>query len=387
MRPDTPTVPGGTPDDTNADIVPAMQPILQHLLNGQHLTRDEADHAFEAIFTGAANEMQVAAMLALLAVKGVTLEELVGGARAMRRHVTRVPVADDPAAPLIDTCGTGGAPKSFNISTAAAIVAAAARGERVGGNPAPARRLRVAKHGGRSRTGRGSAEVLALLGVNIDASPDVQARCLEHCGVCFSFAVNHHPAMKFAAGPRKSLGFPTIFNLLGPLTNPAGARRQVLGVWDGRYAPLIAEALKELGCDAAMVVHGLDAMDEITTCDRTFIARVERDAPITTGVFDPLTVGLERARREWLIADSPERSAEIIRAVIDPAAPPANEPARAARDITLLNAAAALLVAGVAARWNDALALARAAVDSGRAHRTLTALAEVSHGRAAGTID
>lgn len=342
-----------------------MQQILQQLLSGQPLSRAEADRAFEIILTGQANEMQVAAMLSLLAVKGVTPDELVAGAAAMRRHVKRLPVTDDPARPILDTCGTGGAPKTFNISTAAALVAAAAR------NPGGAvERVRVAKHGGRSRTGRGSAEVLALLGVNIDATPEVQARCLDGCGVCFSFAVNHHPAMKFAAGPRKSLGFPTIFNLLGPLTNPGGARRQLLGVWDGKYAPMLAKALIELGCDGAMVVHGLDGMDEITTCDQTFIARV-RGGAVDTRTFDPLTIGVARSARGGFAADSPEASAALIRRIIE------NDRAKeidGARDIVRINAAAALIVGGMTDRWEPALAMVDEAIVSGHAAETLKGL-------------
>lgn len=346
-----------------------MQTVLRQLLDGQPLTRPEAERAFELVLTGHANEMQVAAMLSLLAVKGVTLNELVGGAVVMRRHVTRVAAPDDPRRPVLDTCGTGGAPKSFNISTAAAIVTAAARN-----TAGPVERVRVAKHGGRSRTGRGSAEVLALLGVNIDAPPDLQAACLDDVGVCFSFAVNHHPAMKFAAGPRKSLGFPTIFNLLGPLTNPAGARRQLLGVWDGRYAPMMAEALNQLGCDDAMVVHGLDGMDEITTGDQTFIARVS-GGTVTTRTFDPIAIGIARAHRAQFAVETPESAAALIRAIVTPGPAPA---IRAARDIVALNAAAALIVAGLTDRWEPALALANEAIDSGRASETLARLGERS---------
>jgi len=346
-----------------------MQQVLQQLLSGQPLSRAEAERAFEIVLTGQANEMQVAAMLSLLAVKGVTLDELVAGAAAMRRHVTRLPVTDDPVRPILDTCGTGGAPKTFNISTAAALVAAAAR------NPGgPVERVRVAKHGGRSRTGRGSAEVLALLGVNIDATPEVQARCLDEAGVCFSFAVNHHPAMKFAAGPRKSLGFPTVFNLLGPLTNPGGARRQLLGVWDGRYAPMMAQALVELGCDSAMVVHGLDGLDEITTCDQTFIARV-RGGAVDTRTIDPLTVGVARAARGGFAVDSPEASAALIQRIIDNDRAQGND---AARDIVRINAAAALIVGGMTERWEPALAMVDEAISSGRAGETLKVLRERS---------
>lgn len=345
-----------------------MQDVLHTLLDGHSLSESEAERAFTMILTGQANESQVGAMLALLARKGPSLDEIVGGARAMRAHATPVPI-DGPDAPfirerLIDTCGTGGAPKTFNISTAAAIVAAAARGEK-------GERVFVAKHGGRSRSGRGSAEVLQSLGVNVDAPPSVQAACLRETGVCFSFAIHHHPAMKFAAGPRKSLGFPTIFNLLGPLTNPAGAQRQVMGVYDAKYVPLVAEALARLGARDAMVVHGLDGMDEISTTAGSVIARVSPTGA-TTQTFDAAVLGVPRARIEQLTADSLDRAAEFIRRVL------AGEPGPA-REIVEVNAAAALMVGGAAGEWRGALDAARHAIDAGKAQRVLVELARCSH--------
>lgn len=345
-----------------------MQEILHTLLSGRPLPEDDARRAFGLILSGQANESQVGAMLALLAVRGPTLDEIVGGARVMREHVTAVPIAPDDTirASLIDTCGTGGAPKTFNISTAAALVAAAAR-------PAPGRpRAYVAKHGGRSRSGRGSAEVLAALGVNVDASPEAQARCLREVGVCFSFAVNHHPAMKFAAGPRKSLGFPTIFNLLGPLCNPAGATRQVMGVYDHRYVEVIAQALSRLGATRAMVVHGDDGMDEITTTRATTIAHVE-PAGVRVERFDPASLGIARADPDSLLASDLAGAAAMARSVIE------GTPG-SARDIVELNAAAALVVAGAHETIRTGLDAARHAIDSGAARRTLDQLARASRG-------
>ena len=187
-----------------------MQTILAQLLSGRPLSEAEARRAFELILGGQANESQVGAMLALMAARAPTIDEIVGGAQVMRAHVTRVPVPD-AGPPLLDTCGTGGAPKTFNISTAAALVIAGATPD-VGA--AGVRRVLVAKHGNRSRSGRGSAEVLAALRVNVDASAEVQARCLREAGVCFSFAIHHHPAVRHAAGARRSLGFATVFNVL-----------------------------------------------------------------------------------------------------------------------------------------------------------------------------
>lgn len=342
-----------------------MQDVLAKLLERRSLSEQEAEHAFHTVLTGKANEAQVGAMLALLQARGVTLDELVGAARVMRRHVTPVPVEAGGGPPLIDTCGTGGAPKTFNISTAAAIVAASAEHE--------GRRVRVAKHGGRSRSGRGSAEVLEALGVNIDAPPHTQAACLDEAGVCFSFAIHHHPAMRFAAGPRKSLGFPTIFNLLGPLTNPARAPRQLLGVYDRHFAELVAHALQRLGAEHAMVVHGFDGLDEITTTDRTWAFVVE-DGAVRTEQIDPAAFGIGRASLEDLRCGigSVEQAAACIRSIID------GEPGPR-RDIVVLNAGAALLVGGVSDDLGECVRLAGEAIDSGAARRTLGILCRRSH--------
>jgi anthranilate phosphoribosyltransferase len=343
-----------------------MHSILAELLAGRSLSEAQAEEALCAILEGRANESQVGAFLALMAAKGPTVDEIVGGARQMRAHVTPVPVEPDGSV-VIDTCGTGGAAKTFNVSTAAAIVAAAAGATET---PPGAARVKVAKHGGRSRSGRGSAEVLAALGVNVDASPETQARCLAEAGVCFSFAVNHHPAMKFAAGPRKSLGFPTIFNLLGPLCNPARASRQLMGVYDARYAPLIGEALARLGAERAMVVHGRDGMDEISTTSPTIVVEV-RGGRVSTSELDVASLGAARARIEDLIARDLDDAARMVRDVVMGKAGPALE-------ISVVNAGAALLIGGGCADMGSGVAMARRAIASGAAARTLESLARLS---------
>ncbi len=244
-----------------------MLAALLNAIPAGPLCEVDAETLFEAVLSGHLDQAQIAGVLSLLAARGPTTDEVVGAARAMRRHVTPVP-ASDPGS-LVDTCGTGGAPKTFNVSTAAAIVAAAAG-------------ARVAKHGNRSRTGRGSAEVLQALGVNVDAPPGTQARCLDEAGVCFCFAIHHHPAMRHAAVVRRALKFPTIFNILGPLTNPAGATRQLIGVYDEALVPLVAAALARLGSVRAMVVHSRDGLDEVSITAPTVVAEVSTRGITTT---------------------------------------------------------------------------------------------------------
>ena len=338
--------------------------VLAELVAGRRLSVDGADTAFEAIFSGEADEAQIAAMLAMIQARGPCVDEVVGAARAMRRHVLRVPAKSTEG--LIDTCGTGGAPKTFNISTAAAFVAAGAE------PPAGRPRARVAKHGNRSRTGRGSAEVLEQLGVNVAASVDVQARCLDEAGCCFSFAIHHHPATKHAVAPRKSLGFPTLFNLLGPLTNPAGARRQLVGVYAPGLVELEAGALAALGAERAVVVHGSDGLDEITTTGPTIVAHVENGS-IRTGTIDPEALGIAPASLDDLRATTLEEAADAVRSIL------AGE-SGAKRDITELNAAAALLVAGTVDVLEEGLTLARISIDSGAAQAALDRLIETSRG-------
>ncbi len=337
-----------------------LSQLLPALASGRTLSESDAERAFDWLLSGSLDDAQIAAMLSMIQTRGATADEVVGAARVMRRNVARVPARDGP--PIIDTCGTGGTPKAFNISTAAAIVAAAAaRGK-----------LRVAKHGNRSRTGRGSAEVLQALGVNVNATPDVQARCLDEVGACFCFAIHHHPAMKHAAAARKSLGFPTIFNVLGPLTNPAGATRQLIGVYRPELVPLVAVALARLGAQSAMVVHGLDGMDEITTRTNTLAATV-MNGGVMTYELSPGGLGLAAPASTNLSAASVEDSARIVREVLA-------GKAGAHADIVLINAAAALVVGGVTPSLEEGVSVARGAIASGAASRALDELVRVSNG-------
>jgi anthranilate phosphoribosyltransferase len=330
--------------------------MLRALMAGESLGREEARAVFGAVMDGEFSEAQIAGLLVALAVKGETVEELTGAAEAMRDHV--VPI-DTGGLEVIDTCGTGGTGLStFNISTAGALVAAGAG-------------VHVAKHGNRTVTrASGSANVLAALGVNIDAGCDTVARCLAEAGVCFCFAVRHHPAMKYAAPVRKALGVRTIFNLLGPLTNPARARRQVMGVFDARLTEPIARVLGLLGAERALVVHADDGLDELSTTAPTTISRWS-DGEVVTSVVRPEDFNIPRASMDDLLIDSAEASAAVIRQVL------AGRPG-AARDIVVLNAAAAIYVAGKAPGIAEAIAPAQASIDSGAAGRALAKLVEIS---------
>lgn len=346
----------GSAPDVSADL----SPTLKRLLAGATLSADETTAAFEAIMTGQAHHGEVGALLALLATRTPTPDEILGAARVMRAHVDRVPTSLDPAS-MLDTAGTGGAPKTFNVSTAAAIIAAAADAG-----------TRVVKHGNRSRTGRGSAEVLRQLGVNVDADRATQAACLESIGVCFCFAIHHHPATKHVMPVRLALGFPTIFNLLGPLTNPAGAQRQLMGVFHPRFLRPIAETLAELGAVRALVAHSDDGLDELSIAAPTRIMLVDNGA-ITAQTVDPASVGLAISPLDAVTARDLDHAAQMIRDVFEGRA---DQPVR---DMTLLNAAAALVAAGACDAMADALELARTAVDSGAARARLDDLASRSH--------
>jgi anthranilate phosphoribosyltransferase len=348
--------------DDNHSVMIQPHEVLKQLVTGSPMTEPQAEEVFAAILSGQMDEAQIGCLLGLISARGPTVDELVGGARVMRRCVTRVE-PPETGATLIDTCGTGGAPKLFNISTAGAIIAAAA---------APGR-VMVAKHGSLSRTGRGSAEVLGALGVNTAAPADVQTRCLREVGVCFCFAVHHHPAMKHAAGVRRSLGFPTIFNLLGPLTNPAGARRQLVGAYSQDLALKIAHTLARLGVDSAMVVSSHDGLDELTTTNTNLVHTVEH-GEVRTRVLDAAAapINLPRASIESLRVHSLEAAAAAVRDCVRGVAGPT-------LDVALLNAGAALVVAGAAPSIADGIVAARECVASGAAARTLDALVRLTN--------
>ena len=329
---------------------PTFSELLRMVLAGHSLGRERTRWAFGRIMDGAWPESQIAGLLVALAAKGTGREELAGAAEAMRQRATRI---DTGGAEVVDTCGTGGSGIStFNISTAAALVAAGAG-------------VQVAKHGNRTNSrSSGSADVLAALGVNIEAPPAAVSRCLREAGVCFCFAVRCHPAMKHAAPVRKALGVRTIFNLLGPLTNPAGARRQLMGVFDGAYT-------ESLGSVRAMVVHAEDGLDELSTTAPTKVSEF-RDGAVATATIRPEEFGIARGRLDDLLVTSAKESADVIRGVLSGSRGPA-------RDIVVLNAAAALAVADRAATIPDGLAAAQASIDSGAAAGALEKLIRISN--------
>ena len=330
--------------------------LLRTVLGGNDLSEEQAHQAFGQIMGGAWSEAQTAAMLAALAAKGECVAEIAGAARAMREHVTPI---DTGGADVVDTCGTGGTGLStFNISTAAAMVLAGAG-------------VKVAKHGNRTHTrASGSADVLEALGVNLDASPEQVSRCLVEASVCFCFAIRCHPAMKYAAPVRKALGVRTIFNVLGPLTNPAGAKRQVMGVFDEALTETIAEVLARLGATRAMVLHAADGLDELSTLGPTKVSELA-GGKVTTRTIEPEQFNLPRAKMSDLAVRSADESAGIIRDVLAGKCGPA-------RDIVLLNAAAALVVADKAANIAEAIPLAEKSLDSGAAAAALARLVELS---------
>ncbi len=334
-----------------------MRDALACLRGGGSLSERQSHDAFAAVMAGSVPEPAIAELLTLLAARVPTVDELVGAATVMRANVDRVETGVPPQ-DLLDTAGTGGTAKLFNVSTAAAIVAAAAG-------------ARVAKHGNRSRTGRGSAEVMAALGVRIDAGRDVQRRCMDAAGICFCFTPNHHPAARHAAGVRKALGFPTIFNLVGPLTNPAGARRQIMGVYAPQFVQPIATALARLGAVHAIVLHGTDGLDELSVSAPTMVAEVVAGA-ITERIVTPEEIGVARAPHEALVARDLAHAAELVESLL------AGRERGAPESMLAANAAAALVAAGRAADLQAGVARAREALASGAALRTRERLREAS---------
>lgn len=331
----------------------SVKAMIRALQACNDVTGGQAEAVFTAIMRGEATPAQIGALLMGLSVRGETPEIVAGAARAMRHAATRIhPMTAD----LLDTCGTGGdAAATFNISTAAAFVVAAA------GQP-------VAKHGNRAISSKcGSADVLEALGVNLDIAPERVAACIDEVGIGFLFAPAHHPAMKYAAAPRRELGIRTVFNLLGPLTNPAGAAYQVVGVYAADRLELMAKALQQLGCRRALIVHGRDGLDEITTTAISDAVWVEEHAPPQRFEIDPTAFGIPYAEAADLRGGDSAKNATILQGVL------AGEKG-AARDIVLLNAAAALWIAGKADGIPAGIALAADAIDSGKAAQTLERL-------------
>jgi len=325
---------------------------IDRLLAGDALSAGDTEAAVGLVMRGEADPAQIAGLLVALRAKGETVDELVGAARAMRAHVVAVhPARDD----LVDTAGTGGdGSGTFNISTTAALVAAACG-------------CAVAKHGNRAASSRsGSADVLEALGVPIALTPEQAAQMVDRHGFGYLHAPDHHPAMRHAGPVRRSLGVRTVFNLLGPLTNPAGARRQVIGVYAQQWVEPMAQALAALGCEHGMVVHGEPGIDELSPCGATTIATV-RGGAVTMSELDARELGIELCALSDLAGGDAQRNAEITLAVLG------GEPGPAA-DATALNAAATLVVAGRAADLVEGLEQAREALRSGAAMATLSAL-------------
>ncbi len=332
-------------------------PLIEKLQRRQDLTVDEAAAAMDEIMEGRAQPAQIAGLLIALAMKGERPSEVVGLARTMRARATPLSRKYDD---VFDTCGTGGdRAHTFNVSTVAALVVSAC------GVP-------VAKHGNRSVSSRcGSADLFEALGVNITASPATVEQCMTQANIAFFFAPTFHPSMRHAAPTRKELGVRTAFNLLGPLTNPAGASRQLVGVPRPELTELVARSLGQLGSRRAWVVHGADGLDEISTTGYTKVSEC-RDGAVNTFYLHPADAGLAKAQPEALRGADAAENARIAREVLDgrPGAP---------RDIVLLNAGASLLIAGAASDLKDGIRQAQAAIDDGRATAVLARLVSASN--------
>ena len=328
---------------------------IADVVEGRSLTMDQAAATMTEIMGGEATPAQFGALVTALRLKGETVEEIAGMARVMRDKSLHVSVDG----PLVDTCGTGGdASGTFNISTTAGFVVAGAG-------------VNVAKHGNRAMSGAcGSADVLEALGVNIQLGPEGVGRCIEDVGFGFMFAQTFHPSMKFAAGPRREIGIRTVFNILGPLTNPAGAISQVIGVADPSVAENLANVLRLLGSKRALVVHGADGLDEVTLGDDTHVWELKEGAVSSYDV-TPEDFGLSPADAGTLKVSSAEESADMMRNVLQGQAGPE-------RDVVLANAAAALMAADIVSTLEDGVQVAAQAIDSGSARQKLESLVELS---------
>lgn len=333
-----------------------VQEGLGRLIEGQNLGREEARGMMQAIMNGESTPAQIGGLLTALRIKGETVEEITGFAEAMRGASSRI---ETETRQLLDTCGTGGSGiHKINISTTAAIVAASVS-------------VRVAKHGNRSASGRsGSADVLEALGVNIGLDAAGAKRCLDKIGICFMFAQLYHPSMKHAAGPRKELGIRTVFNMLGPLTNPAGADRQVLGIYDRSKTATIAEVLRELGSKRALVASSEEGLDEISISSPTRVSEL-KDGVVTTYDLQPEDLGLHSYPLSEMTGGDPQTNAAIVRHVLQ-------GEKGAYRDVVLANAGACIYVAGLAGSVREGVAIAAEAIDSGKAYGKLEQLIQTT---------
>jgi anthranilate phosphoribosyltransferase len=332
-----------------------IKEAIATLVSGRSLTADEAAQVMEEIMQGEATPAQFGAFVTALRLKGETVDEIVGLARTMKARA--IPVTIDE--PVVDTCGTGGdGSQTFNISTTAAFVAAGAG-------------LKVAKHGNRAMSSQcGSADVLEALGIKIDLSAEQVQRCLQEAGIGFMFAPSFHPAMKYAAVPRREIGIRTVFNILGPLTNPAGAKAQVLGVADDSLVEKMALALQYLGCNHALVVHGEDGLDEITTSGKTHVCEV-KGGHIVNYTISPEKIGLAQSDADSLKGGSAKENAELLRNILNGTPGPQ-------RDAVLMNTAAVLLAGDKVETLQRGVELAQKTIDSGEALNKLEQLIKVS---------
>ena len=332
-----------------------IQEALARLLARQDLSSDDMRAVMQQVMTGEATPSQIGGFLVALRMKGETVDEVAAAAMVMRSLAASVDVADG----AVDVVGTGGdATSTFNVSTCSALVTAAA------GVP-------VAKHGNRSvSSNSGAADFLEAAGVNIDLDSQQVAQCVEAAGIGFMFAPRHHGAMKHAIGPRREMGVRTIFNLLGPLTNPAAVSRQLLGVYDSEWVRPMADVLKQLGSKHVMVVHGHDGMDEISLSGPTSVAEL-KEGSVSERVITPADLGIDSAPLDSIVVDGAEASRRLVDQVL-------NDQAGAARDIVLLNAGAAIYIGGKAGSHADGVSRAREALASGAARQVLEKLVQVS---------
>lgn len=330
---------------------------IARIVLGEDLRETEMMAVMTEVMDGAATPAQIAAFMTALRIKGETVEEVTGAARIMRQKATRI---DARSSVVVDTCGTGGdGSNTFNISTTAAFVVAAAG-------------LIVAKHGNRAvSSGCGSADVLEALGVKIDAAPEIVEECLQQIGIGFLFAPRLHGAMKHAIGPRREIGIRTIFNMLGPLTNPAGATAQLIGVYDPKLTEMFAGVLKNLGTKRAFVVHGADGLDEATVTGETRVSEL-KEGLVTTYNIDPMELFGRISDAADLRGGNAEANARITTEILS------GEPG-ARREIVVLNAALAIVAGGKAGTIHEGIAVAEACIDSGAARKKLQALIEHSH--------
>ncbi len=336
-----------------------IKEMIGRIVEGGNLSFEESKVVMREIMEGIATEVQIGSFITALRMKGETVDEIAGCVSVMREKATHINVGQSL---VVDTCGTGGDAKcTFNISTCAAFVVAGAG-------------LKVAKHGNKASSSNcGSADVLKLLGVNIDADTKVVEECIQKANIGFLMAPLLHSSMKHAVGPRREIGIKTIFNILGPLTNPARASRQVIGVYDAKLTDIVAKVLKKLNTEHAFVVYGYDGMDEITTTDKTKVCEL-KDGKIKSYFITHDSFGIPKAEMNDFIVNSPEESANAINEVLDGAVGPK-------RDIVLLNASAAIVAGGDAENLKDGVQVAAESIDSGKAKISLNKLIELTQSR------